>query len=156
MNTQHRLIALLSLSAAMWSSFSCDTDSSSSDTDTVCSGGDCLTADTESDIGSDTGADTDTESATGSDIDTVPSADLLYLDVRYDYEYEAGHCVDALNIPLNELEGRLDELGPLDTPIIIYCASGNRAGQALTILEAAGFTNAVNGGGFDALDCPKE
>merc|ERR1712028_229654 len=37
----------------------------------------------------------------------------------------------------------------LNYPIAVYCRSGNRAGVAVAALEAAGYTNATNSGGYD-------
>ncbi len=79
----------------------------------------------------------------------------LYVDVRTPSEYDAGHCVDVINIPLDEIENRLDELGSLDRHLIVYCRSGNRSRQAKEILEANGFTDVEDGGAFSSLDCPK-
>ncbi len=62
-------------------------------------------------------------------LEPVPVAQLLervrdglvtVLDVRPPEEYAAGHLPDAINIPLKELEKRLDELDP-DQEIVAYC-----------------------------------
>ena len=37
---------------------------------------------------------------------------LIILDVRMDWEYDWGHINSSINIPLNELDGRFDELKP--------------------------------------------
>jgi len=59
------------------------------------------------------------------------------VDVRTPEEYAAGFVAGAINIPLDELSARLDEL-PTDVPIIVYCRSGSRSAQAATILCDAG------------------
>jgi rhodanese-related sulfurtransferase len=41
-----------------------------------------------------------------------------------------GNVVDSINIPLNEIPERVEELKKLNAPLILCCASGNRSGQA--------------------------
>ncbi len=74
-----------------------------------------------------------------------------YVDVRTDREWEAGHLDGAVHFDLAKLQqGELPEL-PKDAPIALYCRSGHRAGLALEILRAKGFTNVRNAGGFANL-----
>ncbi len=65
---------------------------------------------------------------------------VFILDVRTDAEWDKSHISDAILIPLEQLPGRIQEL-PDDQPILVYCRSGNRSGQALSYLVQAGFTN---------------
>ena len=65
---------------------------------------------------------------------------VFVLDVRTDAEWDESHISDATLIPLDQLPGRMREL-PDDQPILVYCRSGNRSGQALSYLVQAGFTN---------------
>ena len=60
------------------------------------------------------------------------------LDVRDPEEFSGGHAPDALNIPLNALRSRLEEL-PRDRRILVYCHSGQRAYYATRILLQNGF-----------------
>jgi NADPH-dependent 2,4-dienoyl-CoA reductase/sulfur reductase-like enzyme/rhodanese-related sulfurtransferase len=62
----------------------------------------------------------------------------LVLDVRNPSEVDVASVPDALNIPLRELRGRLDEL-PRDREINIFCRSGQRAYYATRILLQNGF-----------------
>lgn len=55
---------------------------------------------------------------------------LFLLDVRTPKEFLDKHLAGAINIPLDELTHRVDEL-PADQPILIYCRSGRRAKTAL-------------------------
>ena len=64
--------------------------------------------------------------------------DVILLDVREDYEFNAGHVPGAAWIPLGELPNRLNEL-PKDKTIIAVCRSGNRSGQATELLRQQGF-----------------
>lgn len=73
---------------------------------------------------------------------TSPPANVLVLDVRTPAEYDAGHVPHAMNIPHDQLKGRLDELhATLDQPIVVYCKSGKRAAMAADVLVAAGYDN---------------
>jgi phage shock protein E len=73
----------------------------------------------------------------------------LVLDVRTGSEFASGHHAAAANIPVQELEQRLGELGTDKArPIVVYCRSGNRSGTAKKILVSAGFTNVLNAGGL--------
>jgi rhodanese-related sulfurtransferase len=62
----------------------------------------------------------------------------LVLDVRGPAEYDAWHIPEAVNIPLQELRGRLDEL-PRSRPIYVYCRVGFRSYLAHRILVQEGF-----------------
>ena len=69
------------------------------------------------------------------------------VDVRTSEEFAAGHIPEAVNIPIDELRSRLDEL-PHDREIAAYCQVGQRGYLATRILRQKGF-DAVNvGGGF--------
>ena len=78
--------------------------------------------------------------------DAVP-ADSLILDVRSPAEFQCGHALDAVNIPLDELRGRLTEL-PKDRHIAIMCRSGIRSYNGERILRANGFTVSNIAGGY--------
>jgi phage shock protein E len=80
----------------------------------------------------------------------------VVLDVRTADEYADGHLPNAVNIPVQDLGGRLAEVEKLvakdkSRPIVVYCAAGSRAASAKTALESAGFTQVVNGGGYEDL-----
>ena len=76
----------------------------------------------------------------------------LIIDVRTPEEFADGHYPGAINIPHDSILGGLNELGVTEeTPIILYCRSGNRSGQAEKALLNKGFTQARNAGGLEAL-----
>ena len=77
--------------------------------------------------------------------DSCANEDVVVLDVRGESEImSAGKLVPcAVNIPLNNLRGRLDEL-PRDKKIIVSCASGQRAYYACRILMQNGFEEVYN------------
>lgn len=69
------------------------------------------------------------------------------IDVRSRGEYSGGHVAGSLNIPLNELAGRIEELKSMDKPIILCCASGMRSAQAEYYLNQSGLET-YNGGSW--------
>lgn len=67
----------------------------------------------------------------------------LVLDVREHKEFDKGHIVDAVNIPLSKLNERAIELEKnKDHPIIVVCQFGQQAGEAVKLLHAKGFARA--------------
>lgn len=67
------------------------------------------------------------------------------VDVRTPGEFASGSVAGAVNIPLDWIASRLDELKNKKT-IIVFCRSGNRSSQAKSILERNGFSNVLDGG----------
>jgi rhodanese-related sulfurtransferase len=66
----------------------------------------------------------------------------LILDVRTPAEFAKGHIPGAINIPHDELAGRVEELGvDRDAEVVVYCRSGRRAGVAESVLVESGFSN---------------
>ncbi len=64
----------------------------------------------------------------------------LLLDVRTVEEFEAGHLDGATNIPVQQLQARLDALpAKKDQPIVVYCRSGQRSARATALLTQAGY-----------------
>ncbi len=72
------------------------------------------------------------------------------VDVRSPKEYEGGHIVGSLNIPLQDLSNSLGKLDENKT-IITCCASGVRSGNAKNFLKRNGFDEVYNGGGWKSL-----
>ena len=68
----------------------------------------------------------------------------LVVDVRSRDQYEKEHIPGAVNIPLSELESRLDEL-PRDRPLIVYCGSSRCTAslKAARLLAEKGFSNVL-------------
>lgn len=60
------------------------------------------------------------------------------VDVRTPEEFMGGHVVGSINIPLGEIQERMEELESLKTPLVLCCASGNRSGQAQHYLSQKG------------------
>ena len=73
-------------------------------------------------------------------VSMVNREDALVLDVRDKKEFEAGHIVDAVNIPHGSLEARLDELKKYQSrPINVASRMGQHAGTAGTLLRKNGY-----------------
>jgi rhodanese-related sulfurtransferase len=73
------------------------------------------------------------------------------LDVRNLNEFETLHLRGAMNIPLDDLRYRLDEV-PSDRPLVVCCRSGYRSHLALRILAGAAHRKVRNlSGGYTAL-----
>ena len=71
----------------------------------------------------------------------------LLLDVRSREEFAGGHVEGAVNIPVQELGGRLAEVGKAPHGIVVYCRSGARSSAAASLLRSRGFT-VVDAGGM--------
>ncbi len=82
------------------------------------------------------------------DIMTNEENNMTILDVRTDAEYHSGYIKNAILIPVQELESRLDELKKFKSrKILVYCASGNRSITASRILYKNEFNPYnINGG----------
>ena len=92
----------------------------------------------------------ETSESAAAEEETAPAAadGPIVVDVRTPGEYMSGAYPDAVNIPLDELGDRLQEFGPFDRDITVYCASGARSAYAQRILMQEGYTNVSNGGGI--------
>lgn len=65
------------------------------------------------------------------------------LDVRETDEYAAGRIPQAVNVPMSEIAGRLDEV-PNDRTVHVVCGSGGRSARVIEALEARGWSDLVN------------
>ena len=73
----------------------------------------------------------------------------LVIDVRTNEEVAAGTLNGSLHIPYEIIVARVNELDlGKDTPIVLFCRSGNRSGIAQSMLQADGYTDVVNGGAY--------
>ena len=60
------------------------------------------------------------------------------LDVRTKEEFMAGNVEGSINIPLQEIQQRMDEIKKLNQPLVLFCQSGGRSGQAMQFLLQLG------------------
>ena len=69
------------------------------------------------------------------------------IDVRTPQEFAGGHIGGSINIPLQEISQKVDEIKRMGKPVVLCCASGNRSGQAAVYLNNFGI-ECVNGGSW--------
>jgi glyoxylase-like metal-dependent hydrolase (beta-lactamase superfamily II)/rhodanese-related sulfurtransferase len=86
------------------------------------------------------------------------SEEMLLIDVRKKSEFDSEHVLNAVNIPLNQLNTRLAEF-PKDKPFVLHCAGGYRSMIAASMLKQRGWENFKDViGGFSEMsktDLPK-
>lgn len=78
------------------------------------------------------------------------AAGAKLVDVRTPEEYASGHLDGAVNIPFDEVAGRISEIGTPDTQVVVYCQSGGRSAVAAQTLHDAGFTKVIDVGPMHA------
>ncbi len=85
------------------------------------------------------------------DLKSIIDEGAFLVDVRTPGEFSSGHVKGSVNIPLDSVTQQLAKFKGKKN-IIVFCRSGNRSGQAKSILEQNGFTNVVNGGAWDNVN----
>jgi len=88
------------------------------------------------------------------DLSPARAAELLRkgaqgVDVREQYERDAGHIADTLHIELERLAAEADTLDR-ERPVVFYCRSGSRSAFAAQAFAAAGFEAHNLDGGLEA------
>jgi rhodanese-related sulfurtransferase len=76
----------------------------------------------------------------GSDARALIAEGATLVDVRSPGEFSGGHIQGAINIPIQELAGRVEDLGDKNGQIVLYCKSGARSAMAKRLLESRGFS----------------
>jgi len=79
------------------------------------------------------------------------SQGALIIDVRTKDEYHSGHITGSINIPVSEMKDSLSKLTNQKAVYITCCASGGRSEAAKQLLNAKGYLNVYNGGGWKSL-----
>lgn len=74
----------------------------------------------------------------------------VVVDVRTPEEFAEEHFTGAVNIPVDQILARMDEI-PRNQPVVLYCASGARSAYVAHLLKAEGYKNVVNAGGLDDI-----
>ena len=76
--------------------------------------------------------------------------DFVFLDVRTPEEYAEAHISTAENLPVDSIDADTASkfIPSTDTPVVVYCRSGHRAGIAVDTLNSLGYTNVKNMGGI--------
>jgi len=80
------------------------------------------------------------------DYHNIPGAVLL--DVRTPQEYREGHIPGSKNLPLQTIDKVDSIVENKDTVLYVYCHSGARSRQAVSMLQHMGYTNVNNIGGI--------
>ena len=78
------------------------------------------------------------------------AAGAVLLDVRSPQEYREGHIPSSQNVPLQQLDKVEEVTENKDTVLYVYCRSGARSRQAVSLLKHMGYTNVHNIGGIAA------
>ena len=77
--------------------------------------------------------------------------EVVLVDVRTPLEFQGGSVVGAINIPMNEVVSRIDELKKME-PLVVFCRSGNRSEQVMHYLRNQGVSEVWNGGSWIELN----
>jgi phage shock protein E len=77
----------------------------------------------------------------------IKETNCTIVDVRSHEEFMGGHVANSINIPLQTIPERIEELKGLNAPVVLCCASGNRSGQAHYFLSQQGL-DCHNGGSW--------
>jgi hydroxyacylglutathione hydrolase len=98
------------------------------------------------------GKETDTiNRITAKEFEQQYSENAVVVDVRKKSEFDSEHVINAINIPLNQINQHLSEL-PKDKPFILHCAGGYRSMIAASILKQRGWDNFADViGGFKEI-----
>ena len=76
--------------------------------------------------------------------------EITLLDVREPAEWQTARVADAVHIPMQTVPGRLEELDPERT-IVVMCHGGTRSRRVAEYLAASGYSDVHNlAGGIDA------
>lgn len=74
----------------------------------------------------------------------INRSDAVVLDIRDKKEFDTGHIVDAINIPLSKLNQRIAELEKYrEKPLVVVDKLGQQAAEACNTLQKAGYLQAV-------------
>lgn len=69
----------------------------------------------------------------------------VIIDVRRPEEFAKGHAKESLNIPLNEMPTRLDEIKKIKKPLVVVCGGGKRHVNAFELLMENGIESEKGG-----------
>lgn len=73
------------------------------------------------------------------------------IDVREPFEFSMGHAEGAENLPLGQVSTQVARLEAMPKPLLMYCRSGGRSGQAVAYLQAQGVTEVYNAGSLEEV-----
>ncbi len=70
----------------------------------------------------------------------IENQSVVLIDVRSENEYNIMHLINAINIPLNDIEKRIF-IYEQTKPLMIYCSTGTRSKSAIMNLNRLGYNN---------------
>ena len=81
----------------------------------------------------------------------MDAGDVVILDVREQYEYDAGHITGAVLLPVGSIteDAAAAVIDDLETVVLVYCRSGNRSKTASQALVDLGYTKIYEFGGIN-------
>jgi rhodanese-related sulfurtransferase len=79
--------------------------------------------------------------------EALDKGDVLLIDVREPYEWEAGRIAGAMHIEIERLAARAEEV-PSERPIVFQCRLGVRSAMAMQAFRASGWDAYHMGGGI--------
>ena len=82
--------------------------------------------------------------------DLINSKEVTIVDVRTIPEFDGGSVAKAINIPLDQVPERVEELKAMQ-PMVMCCAAGVRSGQAVNYLNQMGLKEVYNGGSWQQV-----
>ena len=68
---------------------------------------------------------------------------MRIVDVRSVGEFEGGHIAGAQNVPLDQFQSVASQWDK-SAPVLVYCQTGSRSAEAVSMLEALGFTKILH------------
>jgi len=80
----------------------------------------------------------------------INNSKTTIVDVRTEEEFLEGNIHVSINIPLDEVVDRTEELKQMQ-PLVLCCLSGRRSGQATDYLKSLGCKEVYNGGGWQEV-----
>jgi glyoxylase-like metal-dependent hydrolase (beta-lactamase superfamily II)/rhodanese-related sulfurtransferase len=83
------------------------------------------------------------ERISASELENKHKENPIIIDVRKQSEFDSEHVVNAINIPLNQINQRFSEI-PSEQNFIVHCAGGYRSMIAASILKSRGYHNFVD------------
>ncbi len=78
-------------------------------------------------------------------LEEIINEGAFLVDVRTPQEFSGQKIKGSVNIPLDKIASQIAKFKNKNN-IVVFCRSGNRSGQAKSILERNGITNIINGG----------
>ncbi|GAB4052815.1 rhodanese-like domain-containing protein [Spirosoma litoris] len=86
-----------------------------------------------------------------SQLDNAIAQGVVIIDVRSPGEFAGGHAQGAVNIPLDQLESKVNKIKSYKKPIVVCCASGMRSARAKSFLAGQGVTDLYDAGSWRNL-----